>query len=143
MFFPIKINKVSKLIPTYPEEKQDSLGLGQIPLATGWTQGWTHHHGLHTKTAKEQSRTNEEEPLFLEVCECESDVWSRPLSCVQAFGCIPARLCCEANVNSTQVLFLLISSHFYFYRCRSALQCSGIPIAGLPKQSLNCHWRLL
>ena len=40
-----------------------------------------------------------------------------PLS-VQAFGCIPARLCCKAKVNSTQVLFLLISVHFYFYRCR-------------------------
>ena len=59
--------------------RQDSLGLGQIPLATGWTR---HQYiGLHTKTAKEQSRTNEEEPLFLEVGECESDVWSQPSVC--------------------------------------------------------------
>jgi hypothetical protein len=75
---------------------QDSLGLGQIPLATGW---WTHHQyiGLHTKTAKEQSRTNEEEPLFLEVGECESDVWSRPLSlcrhlAVFQLGCVAKQM---------------------------------------------------
>ena len=136
---------------------QDSLGLGQIPLATGW---WTHHQyiGLHTKTAKEQSRTNEEEPLFLEVGECESDVWSRPLSlcrhlAVFQLGCVAkrvsiARRFCFFNLY----ISISIGVGFFFYRCWFLFFLSVLVGAAmlwhsnsrrLPKQSLNCHWRLL